>query len=94
MSYENLKLVNAAFSGDIYLTRISEDGIMGDNRRIITNECLHATVNWFYHNKKGFTNWEAKDGTHPHLFFTRDLNKAERIKAILEEDEGAGKGEV
>ncbi|EPN8061502.1 hypothetical protein HCX58_13940 [Listeria welshimeri] len=87
MAYENLKLVNAAVSGDIYLTRILNDGVMSDNRRIITDECLASTADWFYHNKESFTNWEAIGDVHPHLFFTGDLNKAERIKAILEEDE-------
>ncbi|EGO2889887.1 hypothetical protein IT795_002446 [Listeria monocytogenes] len=42
MAYENLKLANAAISGDIYLTRILKNGVMSDNRRIITNECLSA----------------------------------------------------
>ncbi|EAC3620580.1 hypothetical protein CW768_11660 [Listeria monocytogenes] len=86
MAYENLKLANAAISGDIYLTRILKDGVMSDNRRIITNECLAATADWFLANDEKYTNWEAIDDVHPHLFFTGDLNKAERIKAILEEE--------
>lgn len=32
-------------------------------------------------------NLYAIGAVHPHLFFTSDLNKAKRIKAILEEDE-------
>ncbi|HAP2568005.1 TPA: hypothetical protein ISX23_002833 [Listeria monocytogenes] len=87
MAYENLKLANAAISGDIYLTRILKNGVMSDNRRIITNECLAATADWFLANDEKYTNWEAIDDVHPHLFFTCDLNKAERIKAILAEDE-------
>ncbi|EAG8559482.1 hypothetical protein CAX48_03365 [Listeria monocytogenes] len=86
MAYENLKLANAAISGDIYLTRILKGGVMSDNRRIITNECLAATADWFLANDKKHTNWEAIDDVHPHLFFTGDLSKAERIKAILEEE--------
>ncbi|EAG1696507.1 hypothetical protein BBP92_13065 [Listeria monocytogenes] len=86
MAYENLKLANAAISGDIYLTRILKNGVMSDNRRIITNECLAATADWFLANDEKYTNWEAIDDVHPHLFFTGDLNKAERIKAILEEE--------
>ncbi|EPR7326218.1 DUF7446 family protein [Listeria innocua] len=38
MAYENLKLATAAISGDIYLTRILKNGVMSDNRRIITDE--------------------------------------------------------
>ncbi|EKM1338968.1 hypothetical protein PZE13_001944 [Listeria innocua] len=86
MAYENLKLANAAISGDIYLTRILKNGVMSDNRRIITNECLAATADWFLTNDKSCKNWEAIGDVHPHLFFTGDLNKAERIKAILEEE--------
>ncbi|EAE6298048.1 hypothetical protein BFE06_08175 [Listeria monocytogenes] len=86
MAYENLKLANAAISGDIYLTRILKNGVMSDNRRIITNECLAATADWFLANDEKYTNWEAIDDAHPHLFFTCDLSKAERIKAILEEE--------
>ncbi|EGP9130182.1 TPA: hypothetical protein NR659_002699 [Listeria innocua] len=87
MAYENLKLATAAISGYIYLTRILKNGVMSDNRRIITNECLAATAEWFLSNDKSCKNWEAIGAVHPHLFFTGDLNKAERIKAILEEDE-------
>ncbi|EAF4459108.1 hypothetical protein CYH18_14610 [Listeria monocytogenes serotype 1/2a] len=86
MAYENLKLVNASISGEIYLTRILKNGVMSDNRRIITNECLAATADWFLANDKKHTNWEAINDVHPHLFFTGDLSKAERIKAILEEE--------
>ncbi|HAC2762391.1 TPA_asm: hypothetical protein GZJ36_02590 [Listeria monocytogenes] len=86
MAYENLKLANAAISGDIYLTRILKNGVMSDNRRIITDECLAATADWFLANDKKHTNWEAIGDVHPHLFFTGDLNKAKRIKAILEEE--------
>lgn len=87
MAYENLKLATAAISGDIYLTRILKNGVMSDNRRIITNECLAATAEWFLSNDKSCKNWETIGDVHPHLFFTGDLNKAKRIKAILEEDE-------
>lgn len=86
MAYENLKYANAAISGDIYLTRILKNGVMSDNRRIITNECLAATADWFLANDKKYTNREAIGDIHPHLFFTSDLNKAKRIKAILEEE--------
>ncbi|EAG2100607.1 hypothetical protein ABE813_002906 [Listeria monocytogenes] len=86
MAYENLKLATAAISGNIYLTRILKNGVMSDNRRIITNECLAATADWFLANDKKYTNWEAIGDVHPHLFFTCDLNKAKRIKAILEEE--------
>ncbi|EPE5826968.1 hypothetical protein HCA83_00510 [Listeria innocua] len=86
MAYENLKLANAAISGDIYLTRILKNGVMSDNRRIITDECLKATASWFLSNDRKGASWKAKGDVHPHLFFTGDLNKAERIKAILEEE--------
>ncbi|WP_160118999.1 hypothetical protein [Listeria monocytogenes] len=48
--------------------------------------CFAATADWFLANDEKYTNWEAIDDVHPHLFFTGDLNKAERIKAILEEE--------
>ncbi|EAC6754861.1 hypothetical protein K5L52_000602 [Listeria monocytogenes] len=52
MAYENLKLVNASISGDIYLTRMLKGGTMSDNRRIITDECLKATASWFLSNDR------------------------------------------
>ncbi|EAF3980717.1 hypothetical protein C9431_08950 [Listeria monocytogenes] len=75
-----------SISGDIYLTRMLKGGTMSDNRRIITDECLKATASWFLSNDRKGASWKAKGDVHPHLFFTGDLNKAKRIKAILEEE--------
>ncbi|MBC1420146.1 DUF7446 family protein [Listeria fleischmannii] len=87
MAYENLKLRNAMVSGEIYLARETNDGLMGNSRRIITDEVLNATADWFLANKKKFVNWKPVDEeTYPYLFFTTDLKKAEKIKAILEEE--------
>lgn len=85
MAYEKLKLCNAMMSGEIYLARVEIDGVMSNSRRIITDEVIDATADWFLMNKKDFVNWTPIDEeTHPYLFFTTDLKKAEKIKAILE----------
>ncbi len=86
MAYENLQLVTAAMSGEIYLARINKSGFMGESRRVITDECLRATTEWFMSNKeKGFKYESIRENEHPHLFYTGDEDKAKRIIAILKE---------
>ena len=86
MAYENLQLVVAGMSGEIYLTRILKNGTMSDSRRVITEDCLRATTEWFMSNKqKGFKFESIKPGIEPHLFYTDDSDKAKRIIAILKE---------
>lgn len=86
MAYEKLKLRNAMMSGEIYLAREESNGVMSSNRRVITDEVLSATADWFLFNKEKCIEWAAIDEeTHPHLFFTTDQEKAKQIKAILEE---------
>jgi len=87
MAYENLQLVTAAMSGEIYLARINKDGLMGEGRRVITDECLQATTEWFMSNEKKGLKFESIRGNeHPHLFYTGDEDKAKRIIAILKEE--------
>lgn len=87
MTYENLELVNAAISGEIYLTRVNKSGIMSDIRRTITPEVLRAATEWFMTNKKKYVGYQKlSDGKCPYLFHTTDQSKAERIIAILQED--------
>ena len=41
MAYENIELVVAAITGDIYMTRTKDDGAMDtNNRRIATNDVM------------------------------------------------------
>ncbi|EDO1188682.1 TPA: hypothetical protein ACSKPT_002376 [Listeria innocua] len=49
-------------------------------------QIVGSWADWFLANDKSCKNWEAIGDVHPHLFFTGDLNKAKRIKAILEEE--------
>ncbi|HAX1514292.1 TPA: hypothetical protein JX898_001354 [Enterococcus faecium] len=52
MAYENLQLVVAGVSGDIYLAK-AKDGIMDTNyRRVATNDVLVATTEWFIRGKR------------------------------------------
>lgn len=47
MAYENLQLVVAEVSGDIYLTKV-KDGIMDTNyRRVATDDVLSSSTEWF-----------------------------------------------
>ncbi|MBG9603943.1 hypothetical protein ABE25_17825 [Cytobacillus firmus] len=87
MPYENLKLVVAALSGEIYLARINKNGFMGDSRRIATDDCLRATTEWFMANNKKMIAYDHNSkGKKPSLFYTDNLAKAERILEILQED--------
>lgn len=54
MAYENIKLVVAGVSGDIYLAK-AKDGIMDTNyRRVATDDVLRSATEWFLKNKKNF----------------------------------------
>lgn len=72
MAYENLQLVTAAMSGEIYLARMNKSGFMGDSRRIITEECLRATVEWFMANDKKMIRYNSlNENETPALFYQR-----------------------
>lgn len=86
MAYEKLKLVVAGMSGNIYLSRILKEGVMSDSRRIITEECLAASTEWFMSNKKKMIRYQHDDpDCSPTLFYTSDPKKAEAILAILQD---------
>ena len=86
MAYEKLELVNAFVSGEIYLSRILKNGTMSDKRKIMTEECLRATTEWFESNKKKCIYYKHRlKENHMSLFYTDDDEKAERILKILQE---------
>ena len=88
MAYENLKLVVAGVSGEIYLARILKDGFMSDSRRNATEDCLRATTEWFMKNdKKAIAYEHVSAAKKPSLFYTDDPEKAKKIMEILEESE-------
>lgn len=87
MAYEKLDLVVAGLSGEIYLTNILKNGVMGNNRRVMTEECLRSATEWFLKNKKVSISYgEISGGKKPHLFYTDNEEKAKRITEILKED--------
>lgn len=60
MAYEKVKLVIALMTGEIYMARISEKGIMDTrNRRVATDDVLNATAEWFMANKKSSLTWKG-----------------------------------
>lgn len=86
MAYENLQLVIAGLSGEIYLSKINKGGVMSDSRRVATEDVQRAATEWFMSNKKKMISYGiGKDGKKPTLFFTDDKEKADRILAILQE---------
>ena len=88
MAYENLKMVIAGLSGEIYLAKILKSGMMGDTRRIATEDCLRATTEWFMKNGKKMIAYEHNSkGKKPSLFYTDNPEKAERILNILKEEQ-------
>ncbi|WP_419964964.1 DUF7446 family protein, partial [Staphylococcus pseudintermedius] len=53
MKIENIKLVVACISKDIYMAKINKDSMMDiDNRRVATEEVLRAAAEWFIANRK------------------------------------------
>jgi len=83
MAYENLKMVIAGLSGEIYLAKILKSGMMGDTRRIATEDCLRAATEWFMKNEKKMISYEHIEKK-PHLFYTDDEEKAKKILEILQ----------
>lgn len=87
MAYENLQLVIAGLSGEIYLAKVNKGGLMSDSRRIVTSECIRSTAEWFMKNKKKMVSYEVEPGSgKPTLFYTQDSNKVKKILEILQED--------
>lgn len=86
MAYENLKMVIAGLSGEIYLTRILKEGVMSDSRRIATEDCLRATTEWFMKNKRTMIQYQHETTKTPSLFYTDDPEKALAILEILKPD--------
>ena len=84
---KNLKLVVAAISGDIYLAKVLKSGLMGAQREVFTTEAIRAVMEWFLATKSKRVSMNADAGGKVYLFHTADEDKAERILAILKEDE-------
>ena len=83
----NLKLVVAAMSGEIYLTKILKSGQMGSQRKEFGKETRRAVMEWFMVSKTKQVVMTADDGSKVYLFHTTDSEKADRILAILREGE-------
>ena len=83
----NLKLVVAAISGEIYLTKILKSGQMGSQRKEFGKETRRAVMEWFMVSKTKQVAMTANDGSKVYLFHTTDSEKADRILAILREGE-------
>jgi hypothetical protein len=82
-----LKLVVAAISGEIYLTKILRSGQMGSQRREFGKETRRAVMEWFMVTKTKQVAMTADDGSKVYLFHTADQGKADRILTILQEGE-------
>ncbi len=86
MAYEKVQLVVASVSGDVYLARVDNNGIMStSNRRVATDDVLRATTEWFIKNKRNNVDFGGETPEHT-LFYTNDADKRRRILAILNED--------
>ena len=83
----NLKLVVAAISGEIYLTKILKSGQMGSQRKEFGKETRRAVMEWFMVSKTKQVAMTADDGSKVYLFHTSDSEKADRILSILQEGE-------
>ena len=83
----NLKLVVAAISGEIYLTRILKNGTMSEKKREVTTEAVTTVMEWFMWHKHHTINSKKANGEKVWLFFTEDKEKAKQIHEILKEGE-------
>ena len=79
-----MKLVVAAISKEIYLTKILKSGMMSDSKRNFTTEAVRSVMEWFLLNKHKVINMKKHDGEKVWMFCTEDKDKAERILAIIE----------
>lgn len=87
MAYEQVKIVVAGVSGEIYMARALKNGLMSDSRRIATDECQAAVAEWFMTNNKKMLQYaKQRSGATPTLFYTGDAEKAKRILEILGEE--------
>ena len=82
----NLKLVVASISKEIYLTKILKSGMMSDSKREFTTEAVRSVMEWFLLNKHKVINMKKHDGEKVWMFCTEDKAKAVRILSIIEED--------
>ena len=80
-----MKLVVAAISKEIYLTKILKSGMMSDSKREFTTEAVRSVMEWFLLNKHKVINMKKHDGEKVWMFCTEDKEKAERILSIIEE---------
>ena len=86
MGLENVKLMVSTIGGVIYLNTPEEKGMVGDDSIDFTNETLRASTEWFIRNKETMIHFKKDDGNKVWLMHTDNLDKAERINAILKED--------
>lgn len=87
MAYEKLELVVATMSGEIYLAR-TKNGVMDtNNRRVITDEVLGASTDWFLKNNKTRAAFAGVDNSVHNLFYTNDPIKAEKMDTLLKEEQ-------
>ncbi|EMZ6985494.1 hypothetical protein AADH56_000862 [Staphylococcus pseudintermedius] len=88
MKIENIKLVVASISKDIYMAKINKDSTMDiDNRRVATEEVLRAAAEWFITNQKTLCKF---NGYGTLAWIPDDRHTTEEIKAHLnklQEDE-------
>ena len=85
----NLRLVVAAMSGEIYLTKILKSGQMGSQSKEFGKEARRAVMEWFMMSKTKQVAMVADDGSKVYLFHTANQEKADRILAILQEEEAS-----
>ena len=83
----NLKLVVAAISREIYLAKVLKSGLMGEQRKEFTQEATNAVMEWFMLTKTKGLSMNVNAGGKTYLFHTCDTEKADRILAILREGE-------
>ncbi|HDI3700101.1 TPA: hypothetical protein PNA77_001607 [Listeria monocytogenes] len=85
MAYKNAEFVVSASDGNIYLCTLDKDGFISDSRKDVTKDVLRATAEYFMKNNYKRAQFEEiKEGELPTLFFTSELNLAEKILQLLQ----------
>ena len=85
MAYENLKLVTSIVGGEIYIAKAKDGEMSTKYRRVITDEVLSSSIEWFLANEKEAISFSGADGNTHSLFYTSDENKRSKIMQILNE---------
>ncbi|WP_373782208.1 DUF7446 family protein [Jeotgalibaca porci] len=81
------KLIVTFLSKKIVYATITKSGLIGNDRKDMTEEVLDVVQDWFLQTGYKMRQIHLKNGSNPTLFHTNDPDKINEIKKILFSDE-------